>query len=70
MKGILNNLNFRLKMIFEIEKDKVLKLATGTVYYVYNPLTDSVREEVANPIDIVHNKHCYDKLIFFIKWEE
>lgn len=54
----------------EIKKDKILKFKAGRVYYVYNPLTDSVREETASPIDTVHNKHCYDKLRYFIKEEE
>lgn len=59
-----------LKKYFkEIKKEKVLKLKTGTVYIVYNPLTDSSKEEIANPIDIVHNKYCYDKLRYFIKEE-
>lgn len=59
-----------LKKYFkEIKKEKVLKLKIGTVYIVYNPLTDSSKEETASPIDIVHNKHCYDKLRYFIKEE-
>jgi len=51
----------------EITKEKVMKLSTGTVYFVYNPLTDSSREETASTVDTVHNKHCYDKLRYFIK---
>lgn len=51
----------------EIKKEKVLKLETGRVYIVYNPLTDSTKEETAGKNDIVHNKHCYDKLRYFIK---
>lgn len=53
----------------EIKKEKVIKFKQGRVYYVYNPLTDSVREETAKQTDIVHNKHCYDKLRYFIKEE-
>lgn len=57
-----------LKKYFkELPKEKVLKLETGTVYIVYNPLTDNAHEETASKKDIVHNKHCYDKLRFFIK---
>lgn len=51
----------------ELKKDKVLKLQTGTVYIVYNPLTDMSKEEIASPIDIVHNKHCFKNLRYFIK---
>lgn len=53
----------------EIKKEKVTKLEVGRVYYVYNPLTDSVREETASKTDTAHNKHCYDKLRYFIKSE-
>ncbi len=53
----------------ELKKDKVLKLKIGQVYYVYNPLTDSVREETSSLTDTVHNKYCYDKLRYFIKSE-
>lgn len=51
----------------ELTKEEVLKLKTGTPYIVYNPLTDQYKEEIASPIDIVHNKHCYEKLKFYIK---
>ncbi len=57
-----------LKKYFkEISKEKVLKLKSGVVYYIYNPLTDNIKEEIASPIDIVHNKYCFDKLRYFIK---
>lgn len=57
-----------LKKYFkEISKEKVLKLKSGAVYYIYNPLTDNTKEEIASPIDIVHNKYCFDKLRYFIK---
>ena len=46
-----------------------MKLKSGTVYYIYNPLTDNNKEEIANQRDIVHNKYCFDKLRFFIKKE-
>lgn len=51
----------------EITKEEALKLQTGTIFIVYNPLTEQYKEEVASPIDIVHNKHCYDKLKFYLK---
>lgn len=59
-----------LKQYFEeVKKEEVLKFKTGKVYIVYNPLTDSSKEEIASPIDIVHNKYCYDKLRYFVKGE-
>lgn len=51
----------------EISKEEALKLPTGTTFIVYNPLTEQYKEEIASPIDIVHNKHCYDKLKFYLK---
>ncbi len=53
----------------EIKKEKVIKFETGRAYIVYNPLTDNSKEETASKTDIVHNKHCYDKLRYFIKEE-
>lgn len=44
-----------------------MKLKSGTVYYIYNPLTDNSKEEIASKKDIVHNKYCFDKLRFFYK---
>lgn len=55
------------KSLKEITKEEAKQLKRGTVYFVYNPLTDQTKEEIATPIDIVHNKHCYDKLKFYIK---
>ena len=45
----------------------LIGIIIGFIYIVYNPLTNQYKEETATPIDIVHNKYCYDKLKFFIK---
>lgn len=54
----------------EISKEEVLKLKVGTEYVIWNPLTNQLKVEIATPVDIAHNKHCYDKLKFYIKGEE
>jgi hypothetical protein len=54
----------------EISKEEVLNLKTGTEYVIYNPLSNRLKVEIATPVDIAHNKHCYDKLKFYIKGEE
>ena len=54
----------------EISKEEVLNLKTGTEYVVWNPLTNQLKVEIATPVDIAHNKHCYDKLKFYIKGEK
>lgn len=51
----------------EITKEEALNLKVGTEYIVYNPLTNDYKKEIASPIDIVHNKHCYDKLKFYLE---
>lgn len=51
----------------EITKEEAKELPIGTEYIIYNPLTDTYKKEIASPIDIVHNKHCYDKLKFYLK---
>lgn len=55
-----------LKNYKEITKQEAIELKPGTIYLVYNPLVDSIREEKAGNQDIVHNKHAYDKLRYFI----
>lgn len=51
----------------EITKEEAKELKTGTTYIVYNPLTQQYKEEIASPIDIVHNKYCYEGLKFYLK---
>ena len=63
------NLDYLQKNFKEVSKEEVLRFKPGKTYMVYNPLTDSSKEEVASPIDIVHNKHCYEKLRYFVKGE-
>ena len=50
----------------EITKEEVINLPTGTEYIVYNPLTQQEKKEIASPIDIAHNKHCYSELKFYV----
>ncbi len=49
----------------EITKVQVLKLPEGTDYAVYNPLTDTYKFEKVGKNDIAHNKHAYEKLVYF-----
>lgn len=50
----------------EVKKVEVMNLLEGTVYYIFNPLTEQIREEVSSIKDIAHNKYCYEKIKFFI----
>lgn len=65
--NIGENTKRKWRKMKEISKDQVLNLKTGTEYIIYNPLTKQLKVEIATPVDIVHNKHCYDKLKFYIK---
>lgn len=49
----------------EITKEQVLELPEGTEYAVYNPLTDTYKFEKVGKNDIAHNKHAYEKLVYF-----
>ena len=51
----------------ELTKEEVKELKPGTEFIVYNPLTNQFKVEIASPIDISHNKYCYDKLQFYVK---
>lgn len=54
----------------EITKEQAKELKIGTEYIVFNPLTNDYKKVIASPIDIVHNKYCYDKLKFYLEEEE
>ncbi len=54
----------------EITREDAKNLKVGTEYVVFNPLTNQLKIEIASPVDIVHNKHCFDRLRFFVMNEE
>lgn len=49
----------------EISKEELLEKEKGFDYAVYNPLTDTYKFERLGDYDIAHNKHAYEKLIYF-----
>lgn len=51
----------------ELTKEEVKELPTGTEYVIWNPLSKQLKVETSSPIDIVHNKHCYSGLKFYVK---
>lgn len=50
----------------QITKEEAMNLIPGTMYMIYNPLTQLYKEEIAGSKDIVHNKHCYEGLSFYL----
>lgn len=53
--------------MIEITIEEAKQLKVGTEYVIYNPLTKQLKIEIATPVDIVHNKHCYSGLKIYIK---
>ena len=39
----------------------------GFKYYIYNPLTDELKEQTLDKNSIVFNKHCFEGLKFYIE---
>lgn len=39
----------------------------GFKFYIFNPLTNVLKEETLDKNSIVFNKHCYEGLKFYIK---
>ena len=53
----------------EVSKEEILKLKDGDKYIVFNPLTNTYKEETIGKNDIAHNKHCYSGLKFYLEEE-
>jgi hypothetical protein len=52
----------------KVTKEYVLTLLNkGDEYIVFNPLTNTYHTEIVGKNDIAHNKHAYDKLIYYIE---
>ena len=52
----------------KVNKDYILTLLKeGDEYYVFNPLTNTYHTEIVGKNDIAHNKHAFDKLIYYVK---
>ena len=51
----------------KVPKELILKLPEGVKYYIYNPLTNTIKEEISGKNDIAHNKHAYEKLEYYLE---
>lgn len=52
----------------KVNKEYILMLLKeGDEYYVFNPLTNTYHTEIVGKNDIAHNKHAFDKLIYYVK---
>ena len=50
----------------EITKEEAKKLKEGTKYIVYNPLTTTYKEIIANKKDLAHSRYAFEKLRYFL----
>ena len=50
----------------EVSKEVIKTLPEGIKYIIYNPLTDTYKEEISSKRDIVHNKYAYEKLKYYL----
>ena len=55
--------------MIEKTKEEIINLKENTEYVIYNPLTKQLKIEKASSQDIVHNKHCYSELKFYVMEE-
>lgn len=51
----------------ELSKEEAKKLPEGTIIKIYNPLTNTWKEEKASKKDLAHSRYAYEKLRYFIE---
>lgn len=56
----------KAKARVEVSKGVIKSLPTGIRFIIYNPLTDTYKEELSGKNDIAHNKYAYEKLKFYL----
>ncbi len=61
-----NNTIIHFEGLKQVTKSYIQFQEYGFKYYIYNPLTDELKEEILNKNSIVFNKHCYEGLRFYI----
>lgn len=50
----------------EVSKEIIKTLPEGIKFIIYNPLTDTYKEETSGKNDIAHNKYAYEKLKYYL----
>lgn len=50
----------------EVSKEIIKTLPEGIKYIIYNPLTDSYKEEISSKKDIAHSRYAYEKLKYYL----
>ena len=62
-----NNTIIHLEGLKQVSKSFIQFQEFGFKYYIYNPLTDELKEQVLDKNSIVFNKHCFEGLKFYIE---
>lgn len=54
------------RALVEVSKEVIKTLPEGIKYIIYNPLTDSYKEELSSKKDIAHSRYAYEKLKYYL----
>lgn len=54
------------RALVEVSKEVIKTLPEGIRYIIYNPLTDSYKEEISSKKDIAHSRYAYEKLKYYL----
>lgn len=62
-----NNTILHFEGLKQVSKSFIQFQEFGFKYYIYNPLTDELKEQILDKNSIVFNKHCFEGLKFYIE---
>lgn len=62
-----NNTIIHFEGLKQVSKSFIQFQEFGFKYYIYNPLTDELKEQILDKNSIVFNKHCFEGLKFYIE---
>lgn len=62
-----NNTIIHFEGLKQVSKSFIHFQEFGFKYYIYNPLTDELKEQILDKNSIVFNKHCFEGLKFYIE---
>lgn len=61
-----NNTIIHFEGLKQVSKTFIQFQEFGFKFYIYNPLTDELKEQILDKNSIVFNKHCFEGLKFLI----
>ena len=63
----MNNILIAFDGLKQVDKNYIKFQEYGFKFYIYNPLTDELKEQILDKNSIVFNKHCFEGLKFYIE---